>query len=311
MQPNLIRHQFNGFGKEPLEQWKFTSILSLGPLRRIHFHFAKYSSLLKQCRTEVNWRIWSKVMVASTPYLTTHVKTKVSTYIWAEMDLALSHLWTCPQSWRGTVCVPLCWRGQRTHYVYMVMGTPSLWHWNRLDWSCRLRASISPTHCWQSQYHAVMFEDMPWQMTHVDKSGDPWCAFKNETSCWKPWQPTSCPLPRWKTSGLFWTRRTAAGALQVNQWWARSRKKESIRAIPTLGALRKVPKKQFCRCKLLKNLAIFLLRCHGQRRWGPQLQSAPPPSPMWSANASTSNHLARVSQQCSLARGWSHTALIS
>ncbi len=49
MQPNRIHHQFNGLGKEPLERWNFTSILSLGPLRRIHFHFAKYSSLLIQC----------------------------------------------------------------------------------------------------------------------------------------------------------------------------------------------------------------------------------------------------------------------
>ncbi len=53
MQPNLIHHQFNGLGKEPLERWNFTSILSLGPLRRIHFHFAKYSSLLIQCIHQV------------------------------------------------------------------------------------------------------------------------------------------------------------------------------------------------------------------------------------------------------------------
>jgi hypothetical protein len=32
-----------------LEQLNFTNILSLGPLRRIHFHFAKYSLLLIQC----------------------------------------------------------------------------------------------------------------------------------------------------------------------------------------------------------------------------------------------------------------------
>ncbi len=49
IRPNLTCHQFNGLGKEPLERWNFTSILSLGPLRRIHFHFAKYSSLLIQC----------------------------------------------------------------------------------------------------------------------------------------------------------------------------------------------------------------------------------------------------------------------
>ncbi len=49
MQPNRIPHQFNRLGKEPLEWWNFTSILSLGPLRRIHFHYAKYSSLLIQC----------------------------------------------------------------------------------------------------------------------------------------------------------------------------------------------------------------------------------------------------------------------
>ncbi len=54
MQPNLIRHQFNRLGKDPLEQWKFTSILSLGPLRRIHFHFAKYRSLLIQCVWQIN-----------------------------------------------------------------------------------------------------------------------------------------------------------------------------------------------------------------------------------------------------------------
>ncbi len=53
VQPNLIHQQFNGLGKEPLERWNFTSILSLGPLRRIHFHFAKYSSLLIQCRRKV------------------------------------------------------------------------------------------------------------------------------------------------------------------------------------------------------------------------------------------------------------------
>ncbi len=52
MQPNLIRHQFNGLGKEPLERWNFTSILRLGPLRRFHFHFAKYSSLLIPCGRE-------------------------------------------------------------------------------------------------------------------------------------------------------------------------------------------------------------------------------------------------------------------
>ncbi len=49
VQPNLIRPQFKGLEKEPLERWNFTSILSLGPLRRIHFHFAKYRSLLIQC----------------------------------------------------------------------------------------------------------------------------------------------------------------------------------------------------------------------------------------------------------------------
>jgi hypothetical protein len=48
--PNLIRHQSNGLAKEPLEQLNFTSILSSGPLRRIHFYFAKYTSLLIQCR---------------------------------------------------------------------------------------------------------------------------------------------------------------------------------------------------------------------------------------------------------------------
>ncbi len=35
MLPNVIRHQSNGLAKEPLEQLNFTSILSLGPLRRI------------------------------------------------------------------------------------------------------------------------------------------------------------------------------------------------------------------------------------------------------------------------------------
>ncbi len=50
IRPNLIRHYFNGSEKEPLELWNFTSILSLGPLRRIHFLFAKYSSFLIQCR---------------------------------------------------------------------------------------------------------------------------------------------------------------------------------------------------------------------------------------------------------------------
>ncbi len=49
MLPNLIRHQSNGLAKEPLEQLNFTSILSLGPLRRIHFDFAKYTSFLIQC----------------------------------------------------------------------------------------------------------------------------------------------------------------------------------------------------------------------------------------------------------------------
>jgi hypothetical protein len=32
---------------------KFHQYLSLGPLRRIHFHFAKYSSLLIQCTTDL------------------------------------------------------------------------------------------------------------------------------------------------------------------------------------------------------------------------------------------------------------------
>jgi hypothetical protein len=52
IRPNFIRHHFNGLEKEPLELWNFTSILSLGPLRRIHFLFAKYSSLLIQCSME-------------------------------------------------------------------------------------------------------------------------------------------------------------------------------------------------------------------------------------------------------------------
>ncbi len=37
-------------GKGPFQRCNFTSIL--GPLRRIHFHFAKYSSLLIQCSFE-------------------------------------------------------------------------------------------------------------------------------------------------------------------------------------------------------------------------------------------------------------------
>ncbi len=58
MQPNLIRHQFNGSGKEPLERWNFTSNLSL----RIHFHFAKYSSLLIQCIVYYRKILWPYIV---------------------------------------------------------------------------------------------------------------------------------------------------------------------------------------------------------------------------------------------------------
>jgi hypothetical protein len=47
--------------------------------------------------------------------------------------------------------------------------------------------------------------------------------------------------------------------LTENQWWARSRKKELIRATPTLGALRKVPMKRFCRCKPFKKKIDFMI----------------------------------------------------
>ncbi len=62
MQPNLIHHRFNGLGKEPLERWNFTSILSLGLLRRIHFRFTKYSSLLIQCR--ITTRLGNRDLIA-------------------------------------------------------------------------------------------------------------------------------------------------------------------------------------------------------------------------------------------------------
>jgi hypothetical protein len=39
-------------------------------------------------------------------------------------------------------------------------------------------------------------------------------------------------------------------------WWARSRKNESIRVTPTLGALRKVPMKLFYCCKLFQKKLI-------------------------------------------------------
>ncbi len=51
---NIIRHQFNGLGKD--HSSVVTSLvflfLSSGPLRWIHFHFAKYSALLIQCICE-------------------------------------------------------------------------------------------------------------------------------------------------------------------------------------------------------------------------------------------------------------------
>jgi hypothetical protein len=50
VQQNTIRHQFNGLGKDHSGGETSPVILSSGPLRRIHFHFAKYSSLLIQCR---------------------------------------------------------------------------------------------------------------------------------------------------------------------------------------------------------------------------------------------------------------------
>jgi hypothetical protein len=49
VQQNIIRHQINGLGKDHSGEETPPSILSSGPLRRIHFHLAKYGSLLIQC----------------------------------------------------------------------------------------------------------------------------------------------------------------------------------------------------------------------------------------------------------------------